>query len=58
MCTMISFISAALAQTQALCYPAIASGSVVLILPVRPLFLVIFSRLLFCTGLSLPHRLA
>ncbi|KAI0034665.1 hypothetical protein K488DRAFT_77075 [Vararia minispora EC-137] len=33
MCTFTSFVAAGLAQTQKLCYPAIASGSVVLILP-------------------------
>ncbi|KZV65985.1 DUF1212-domain-containing protein [Peniophora sp. CONT] len=33
MCTLISFIAAGLSQTNKLCFPAIASGSVVLILP-------------------------
>lgn len=45
--TLLSFVSAALASTKRICYEAVASSSVVLILPVSP----DFSDFLFLTSL-------
>jgi len=57
--TLFSFISAALATTHIICYPAVTSSSVVLILPVSISFIAIFgdsNRYSYLLGVSRPDR--